>query len=341
MKEEKHIKGLKIKKTLHPAMLQGMKLMRKEDLEITGSFNVPNLIFANHACIDDIPTLGEVVSSYFYLLVSDEDKNTFLGKLLDSHGVKWINRLSKESRIEAGKFVLKTLKQGVDFAEYPEATWNLSPNFLMLLLSNGAFRNAKKAGAMIRPVVTYFTDEKRYSTIGKPVFVSDDIAKTNIEVRDMMATMLYESYEKYYEEFKDKENIYEFEVDGKPYYCEKRSELDPYYWDKYVKKLYDAYPRAKKDPEGVLEYESQFILEPKTDDYDFFQMFNSSIRYDENGNLLIKRISSEPGGYCGTFNDEVDYKRFFGYGYNQKRLKEQLSQLESEREEIKQKVMSR
>ena len=90
-----------------------------------------------------------------------------------------------------------------------------------------------------------------------------------------------------------------------------------------LNKKYDENSRARKDKDGVRKFESQFIFTPKTDDYSFFQVFNSIIR-EENGELLVKRISSEKDGYNGTFQDEIDYNNFFGYGYNEKILKLQL-----------------
>lgn len=139
-----------------------------------------------------------------------------------------------------------------------------------------------------------------------------------------MGTMLYNEIQRYYNENADKPNVYKMMIDGEIYYYEKRDELDPYYWENYVSKLYDAYPRAKKDPEGVREYESQFIIEPKNDAYEFFIIFNSSIRFDKNGNILIKRITSEKNGYQGTTSDDIDYDKFFGYSYNEINYKKKL-----------------
>ena len=73
----------------------------------------------------------------------------------------------------------------------------------------------------------------------------------------------------------------------------------------------------------MLEFESQFIFTPKTDEYFYFQNFNSSIRFDGD-KMRIKRISSEYNGYNGTFCDDIDYKEYFGLGYNTHVLKRQL-----------------
>ncbi len=321
--------GIEMRKKFHPLLLEVMKLKRKikgDKLVVDGDFieNSPVLIVANHLTIDDIPTLAEAVEDHFYLLVSDEDEKTLNGKVLSANGVQWITRTCKESRIYSKEKAIEYLEK-VNFAMYPEATWNLSPNLLMLPMNYGCVVIAKEANVKIRPVVTVFCEGKRYTKIGDTYDSADKSPIEAVaELRDLMSTMVYESFRKYYQDNRNLDNVYSTLVDGEEYLYEKRSEIDPYYWDNYVKQKYDAYPRAKADPEGVRFYESQFIFEPKTDDYAFFQIFNSSIRYDEDGNMLIKRISSENGGYSGTTCDSIDYTKFFGYGYNESNFRKVL-----------------
>lgn len=332
--EKKFRKKVERRKKMHPLLLKF--LSRKKKLEVEGVFDSSQtaLIVGNHLCIDDIPTLAEAIKEHTYFLVSDEDKHTLNGIGLDANGVEWVTRTVKNSRLQASNHMVHNLKLGiVDYAMYPEATWNLSPNFLMLPMNYGCIRISNTAPVPTIPVVSSFTEEKRYTTIGKPRYFSDDLSSSIRDLRDEMALFVYNQIEKYYIDIdnKDKPSIYEMMVDGKPYYYEKRNDIDPYYWDDYVKKLYDAYPRAKKNPDEVREYESQFIFEPKTDDYAFFIIFNSSIRYDENGNMLIKRISSEKDGYNGTTCDEIDYGKFFGFGYNEVEYKKKIKKLDEER----------
>ena len=117
-----------------------------------------------------------------------------------------------------------------------------------------------------------FCEGKRYTKIGDTYDSADKSPIEAVaELRDLMSTMVYESFRKYYQDNRNLDNVYSTLVDGEEYLYEKRSEIDPYYWDNYVKQKYDAYPRAKANPEGVRFYESQFIFEPKTDDYAFFK----------------------------------------------------------------------
>lgn len=324
--------NIKVRNMIHPVLMKILPLMRKEELVVDGEI-VPDetvVIVANHLSIDDIPTLVEAVGKPFYVLVSDEDRKTFNGMLLDINGVHWVSRVDDESRRIVKQEALEYLEKKMNFAMYPEATWNLSPNLLMLPMNYGCCNIADAANVNILPVVTSFFDTKRISTIGTIFKTSDDLCSSISDLRDIMGEMVYKQMEEYYLSNSNKENIYALKTDDGTYYCERRKDIEPYYWENYVAEKYNAYGRARKDPDSVREYESQFIFEPKTDDYAFFQIFNSSIRYDKDGRMLIKRISSENGGYNGYCNDSIDYTPFFGYGYNEVNYKKVLESLDEE-----------
>lgn len=312
----------KLRKMIHPFLVNAMSSKTTGELVVTGEFpkNQNYLIVANHFCIEDIPTLGQAVKEHFYLLVSDEDKNTFDGLGLMLNGVEWVHRLDKKSRIKASNNAVEILKSGKNFAMYPEATWNLSPNELMLPMNYGCIRIALEAGVPIIPVVSFFEDNVRRTKIGEPYYPTDDLEKSIDELRDIMATMVFNHIYSYYESNSDRSNIYCEENNGVKEYYEKRDEMDESCWDKNISDRYDKYKRARKDKDGVREFESQFIFTPKTDDYSYFQTFNSIVKEDEDG-LSIKRISSENNGIDPS---EVEYRKFFGYCYNEKVLKKSI-----------------
>lgn len=317
---------IKVRKAAQPILTKTLSLMRKDELIVNGSVNSsePLLIVANHLCIDDIPTLVEAVNRPLFVLVSDEDKYTFNGLLLDINGVHWVNRLNKESRAKSAEEAISYLNGKIDFAMYPEATWNLSPNLLMLPMNYGCCNIANLAGVSILPVVSSFEDGKIRTTIGEIFKPTSDLTSSIEKLRDIMGEMTFKQIEQNYRDNICDDNVHISAGEDGVHYYERRADIDPYYWEKYVSKRYDAYGRAKKEPDKVREYESQFIFEPKTDDYAFFQTFNSSIRYDKDGNILVKRISSEKNGYEGTTCDEIDYTPFFGYGYNETNYKKIL-----------------
>ena len=314
----------KIKEIIHPKLINMMKQKTTGDLVVDGSFPIDGnyLIVANHACIEDIPTLGQAVGKHFYLLVSDEDQKTIDGLGLELNGVQWVKRTDKISRENAYNNIIEILKIGKNFAMYPEATWNLSPNQLMMPMNYGCIRISLESGRDILPVVSFFTSEKRYTKIGVPFRPSDNLVESIDELRSIMATMMYELMEKYYsEQFKFNTNVHCDLVGGIEHYYEERTELQERCWDENIGSRYSVYKRAKDDMPGVREFESQFIFTPKDEAHSFFQEFNSRMYIDKNGNTVVQRITSENNGYQGITFGEATPKDSFGFGYNETKLK--------------------
>ena len=324
-KKIQSLKYRKIKEAIHPVLKKVLSSMTNGELRVSGILPQDEnfMIVGNHLCIEDIPTLAQAVDKHFYLLVSDEDKKTLSGVGLELNGVVWIHRTDKENRIRASQDVVEILKQGEIFAMYPEATWNLSPNLLMLPMNYGCVRMALESHTPIVPIVSFFTDTERHTVIGEKIYPTEDLLASIEEVRDAMATIVYNQIQDNYKRNKDKAGVYSMMIDGEEYFYEKRSEIPENYWINHFNELYNAYDRAKNDKSGVREFESSFIFTPNNDSYNYFQVFNSVIR-EVDSKLQIKRISSEYNGYAGTGWDEDDYQENFGYGYNEKVLKREL-----------------
>ncbi len=164
----KSLRFSKVKEKIHPLLLKVLSSKTTGDLIVDGTLPSTNnyLIVANHLCIEDIPTLAQAVKKHFYLLVSDEDKNTIDGLGLSLNGVEWVHRLDKNSRQSAYINGIEILKRGKIFAMYPEATWNLSPNNLIMNMNYGCIRMALEANVPILPVISFFSDNERHTKIG-------------------------------------------------------------------------------------------------------------------------------------------------------------------------------
>lgn len=306
--------GIQIRRCLHPLVYKLFFLLKVRNFNVKSDFDGkdPVLFVGNHLCIDDIPTLAIAVKKHTFVLVSDEDKYTLSGLALEINGVVWIKRVNKESRLNASHKVCQLLEQGHCVTMFPESTWNLSPNRLILPLNWGCIKIALQSQVSIVPVVTLFKQDTSYTHVGVPYIPSNDVKKSVVELRDIMATMQYNLIQQYYRDHQDKPNIYSMVVDGEVYFYEKLSEIQANYWSENIQKRYSKYKRSKKHPLSVRIYESQFIFDGKGETYDFFKIWNSTIRFDKQGNILIKRITSEKGGYC-----DPDYSETFGCGYNE------------------------
>lgn len=314
MLTKRYIIGINIRKFFHPIVYKLFSL-KNRNINIKCDFNGKNgvLFVGNHFCIDDIPTLALAVKKHTYFLVSDEDRYTLNGFALELNGVIWINRICKESRTIASQNVCNLLDHNNCVAMYPESTWNLSPNSLILPLNWGCIRIALKSKVPIVPVVTLFKENTSYTNIGLPFFPSANAKWSIDELRDIMATMQYNQIQQYYHDHKKNTNVYSMKVNDEIYFYEKRSEIPLNFWKNDIHSRYNKYKRSKNNPLVVRLYESQFIFEGKEDSYDYFKIFNSSIKFDKSGNMTIRRISSEKGGYS-----ESEWLESFEYGYNEK-----------------------
>ena len=314
------LKNYKMKELIHPLLMKVLTSKVTGELNVDGSLPEEGnyLIVANHMCIEDIPTLAQALKKHFYLLVSDEDKGTIDGLGLELNGVIWVHRTDKKSRQNASKDIVEVLKNGKNFAMYPEATWNLSPNLLILPMNYGCIRIALEANVPIVPVVSFFDSDSRHTIIGEKFYPSNDLTSSISDLRDIMATMVFNEIEQKYKNNKGNSNVYSDIIDGVEHYYEKREDIDKDYWEEYFNKLYNSYDRAKNNKSSVREFESSFIFTLNNDSYNYFQVFNSNIKYVD-GKMMIKRISSEFNGY-----NDSEYKENFGYGYNEKVLKKEL-----------------
>ncbi len=242
---EKEHTGEKLRRFIHPLMLKVLSVKRSFRLEVTGTIpgGGPFLYVANHYCIDDIPTVGEVIGRHAYALVSDEDRGTISGLALDINGVIWINRLNKEARRRAKEELVRHLRLGHSVLMYPEATWNLSPNLPMLPMNYGCITISLETGAPILPIYLHFAKEVCRVEINQPFYPGKDKTAAICDLRNILASSAWHYWEQ------------------EPVLS--RVELDTNLWEDNIRDRYQKYARARKDPEGVRRYETSMIFRPK------------------------------------------------------------------------------
>lgn len=258
---------------IHPLVIKALSLRRNFKLEVIGEIPKKQqfIFIANHYCIDDIPTVGEVIGSHVYALVSDEARGTLNGLALDLNGVVWTNRLDKAERKRSKDALVRHLKLGHSILMYPEATWNLSPNLPMLPMNYGCISISLETGVPILPIFLQFNDDVCRVEISKPFYPSEDKIASIGELRDIMATSAWKFWEK----------------DA----CLARTGLDMNLWEDNIAKRYAKYDRARKDPAGVRKFEAQFIYRPKgqASYEEAFAHLNSLSPCKENAFLFRKR----------------------------------------------------
>lgn len=302
-----------LNKKLHNIMLSQMKKKTTGNLSVKGELpkNKNYLFVGNHLGIEDIPTLAQAIKVHSYTLVAYEDRRNTDGIGLCINGCVWVHRASKKNRQKAFNKIIKLLNNNENVAMYPEASWNISPNLLMLPMNYGCIRMALGSNVPIVPVVSHWGRNGRKSVIGEAFYPTKDLKESISILRDRMATIVFSQIEEEMHSLFLKGQANSEIIDGREYYYVSRNSISEHYLEEYIDDLYNKWGRAKKNKVRVRLSESAFIFTPKGDAHKFFQTFNS-ISTIINGERVYKRISSEKNGY---FNGE--YSRFFGGGYNE------------------------
>lgn len=156
------------------------------------------MIYAvNHTNVSDTPVVFHTLNKQAYILAGTKSQ-----KLIDSigfnlNGVVWVDRHSAKSRKRSTKKIYKILKSGGSVMWFPEGTWNLTDNLLMLPMRYGIVKMAAKINVPIVLISIHYAGDKIYSTVGEPVIVTadEDSISAITRLRDVMATMKYEQME--------------------------------------------------------------------------------------------------------------------------------------------------
>lgn len=161
------------------------------------SYEGPAIYAVNHTNVSDIPVMFHTLSKQTYVLCGTNSQ-----KLVDSigfnmSGVIWVDRHSDKSKKKSKDKIEKILKSGGSVMWFPEGTWNLTENLLMLPMRYGIVKMAAKANVPIVPISIYYNEDKIYSRVGEQLTVTpDEDAITAVtRLRDTMATMKYEQME--------------------------------------------------------------------------------------------------------------------------------------------------
>ena len=98
--------------------------------------------------------------------------------------------------VEAKRTLLKYLSLGQSVAWFPEGTWNLTPNLLMLPMKWGIIEVARQADAQIIAIALDYDRDKNLCRVKFAPPITGDDLKDNAAgirlLRDTMATMRWE-----------------------------------------------------------------------------------------------------------------------------------------------------
>lgn len=93
--------------------------------------------------------VNEKITNSFYVIASDF-VNTYMqvsGCFFSANGVVWVNESSREDMVNTKELMKQILKQGDNLMIFPEGTWNLSENEIILDIVYGTAEVAVQTGA--------------------------------------------------------------------------------------------------------------------------------------------------------------------------------------------------
>lgn len=189
-----------LKDRLHPfmMMLTKTKITYRVDTENTYApiDGKPIIFVANHSAFQDVPLSLRATKRRSYILLGKQSLLFLDWFFFVTTGTMWVDRKIKEDMAAAKDAMLEYLAKGQSVLWYPEGTWNLTANQLMLPMKWGIIDVAQKANAQIIPMVL---DYDRTAHICKVKFgapMADDALENKSEairnLRDTMATLRWD-----------------------------------------------------------------------------------------------------------------------------------------------------
>lgn len=194
---------------------QKIIVVNNANLDYINELSAPIIFAPTHCGKFDIQVLTEVLWKYRWTLLSGDPHNlpgTVEGYWLKFNGVIYVDRDNKEWRNKSKRDMIAHLKSGGNMMMYPEGTWNLSSNLLVLPLFRGIADIAIETGATIIPFAQEIDDNTKtyYVKIGNPIYPNANPTELLADLRNQLAELKWNLMEEllFCRAEYDKENLY-------------------------------------------------------------------------------------------------------------------------------------
>lgn len=160
----------------------------------------PVIYASNHFCFADTPIMGRITSKRSYILLGKQQLGFSDWLYFILNGVIFVDRKDKKDMAASKQAMSAYLNNGRSIVIFPEGTWNLTDNLLMLPMKWGIIDIAKETGAQIIPTALDYDREQEKCNIrfGMPLVISpeDSNADAIATLRDTLATMRWDDWER-------------------------------------------------------------------------------------------------------------------------------------------------
>jgi 1-acyl-sn-glycerol-3-phosphate acyltransferase len=173
----------------------------KYKLQVENSYkpieDKPIIFACNHSAFPDIPLALRAIKKHCYTLIGKQNLAFADRVFFFLSGAIWVDRKSKENTGFTKECLVEYLKKGKSILWFPEATWNLTDNLLMLPMRWGIIEVAKMADAQIIPMsLEYDRKSKKCSVrFGEAIDSQNFLSKEQgIEcLRNSLASLRWEA----------------------------------------------------------------------------------------------------------------------------------------------------
>lgn len=168
--------------------------------EVLNTYNAlpdkPIIFVGNHQALFDTPIAFHVSDKRSYIIAGKQNL-TFVDQIFfNLVGAIWIDRKSKDDMVASKDAIIGNLKKGRSVIWFPEGTWNLTANQLIMPLKWGIIDVARQSDAQIIPIVLDYNRRTMVCRVkfGKPVYgqALEDKANAIKNLRDELASIRWE-----------------------------------------------------------------------------------------------------------------------------------------------------
>lgn len=160
----------------------------------------PVIYAVNHFCFADTPIMGRITPKRSYILLGKQRLGFSDWLYFILNGVIFVDRKDKEDMAASKLAMSAYLNKGRSIVMFPEGTWNLTENQLMLPMKWGIIDIAKETGAQIVPTLLEYDREQKkcFARFGTPMTFSPKESKADAiaALRAALATMRWEFWER-------------------------------------------------------------------------------------------------------------------------------------------------
>lgn len=212
----------------------------------------PIIFAANHSAFQDTPIMLRVTGRRSYIFAGKQNLAFIDWVFFALNGSIWVDRKDKADMVAAKDGIVAYLKKGQSILWFPEGTWNLTANQLMMPMKWGIIDIARQAGAQIIPAALDYDWDANLCRVkfGSPVAdgALEDKAEAIRDLRDAMATLRWDL-------ICDQPVLHRADITPEQLKEEMYRVIDDYpplNWEYESSCIYDPYPRQQFVPAGLI-----------------------------------------------------------------------------------------